>query len=166
MGFTAQRRHSGTRDPNKERQGPSYAHRHCGPFATYCSSSRAHLITHTAGLSSSESGGSSKRRGTRFLDGLKGWVVGMLHWNYETTRYFGDQRETVPSSRSPLAGYSWFAFPLYCQKGDGGEESTNLQAWPAQVVAGTLCPLWEPRTPGERYLPARGVHVNLKVEKI
>ncbi|KAJ8489361.1 hypothetical protein ONZ45_g13624 [Pleurotus djamor] len=31
----------------------------------------------------------------RFLDACLEWVIGMIHWNYETPRYFGDQREVV-----------------------------------------------------------------------
>ncbi|KAL4267509.1 Isoprenoid synthase domain superfamily protein [Pleurotus pulmonarius] len=34
----------------------------------------------------------------RFIDALKTWVVGMLHWNFETPRYFGDKRQLIKAT--------------------------------------------------------------------
>ncbi|KAL4259877.1 Isoprenoid synthase domain superfamily protein [Pleurotus pulmonarius] len=34
----------------------------------------------------------------RFVDGMKAWVVGHLHWCFETPRYFGDMKDSVKAT--------------------------------------------------------------------
>ncbi|EKM75335.1 hypothetical protein AGABI1DRAFT_46681 [Agaricus bisporus var. burnettii JB137-S8] len=35
----------------------------------------------------------------RYIQGLQDWIVGSLHWSFQTKRYFGDRGETVKKER-------------------------------------------------------------------
>ena len=34
-----------------------------------------------------------------YVQGLQDWMIGALHWSYDTARYFGDEGMTIKSSR-------------------------------------------------------------------